>query len=439
MTLTMTQHDRDRLKVIEQLQQRQLSQKQAAALLGRSGRQVRRMLRRYQAEGDVGLLHRSQGRPSNRRLPEATREQALAILRQPDWRDFGPTFAAEKLAQLHGLHVSREKLRRWMIEDGLWKPRKRPTTAHTWRERRSCRGELVQWDTSEHDWFEGRGEQAVFINMIDDATGALWGRFYPADTSENNRRLLEAYLQRHGRPVAFYTDKGSSFRVNRPADLDEQLAGRESETQVGRALRELDIELIWAHLPQAKGRVERSFGTLQDRLVKELRLAKISTIAAANRFLEEQFLPDHNARFACTPACPVDAHRTVAGLGLAAILSHQETRVVTNDYTIQYQNQRYQIERSAVQAGLRGGRVCVEQRLDGTLAVRWRGQYLPCRLLPTAAAGAAPGAAPPVARPSPRRGPAPNKAHTPAPDHLWRQSGTRTFLRGREPDISTLR
>ena len=250
MTLTMTQHDRDRLKVIEQLNQAQLTQRQAAALLGRSERQVRRLLRRYQAEGDAGLLHRSRGRPSNRRLPEATREQILALLRQPDWRDFGPTFAAEKLEQLHGLKVSHEKLRRWMIEDGRWKPRRHPTNAHTWRERRACRGELIQWDTSEHDWFEGRGEQAVFINMIDDATGALWGRFFPADTSENNRRLLEAYLQRYGRPVAFYTDKDSIFRVNRPADLEEQLAGHEPESQVGRALRELETELIWAHSPE---------------------------------------------------------------------------------------------------------------------------------------------------------------------------------------------
>jgi len=431
MTLTMTQHDRDRLKVIEQLQQRQLTQRQAAVLLGRSERHVRRILRRYQAEGDAGLLHRSRGRPSNRRLPEATREQVLAILRQPDWRDFGPTFAAEKLQQRHGLRVSREKLRRWMIEDGLWKPRRRPTRAHTWRERRACRGELIQWDTSEHDWFEGRGEQAVFINMVDDATSALWGRFYPADTSENNRHLLEEYLQRHGRPVAFYTDKDSIFRVNRPADREEQLAGREAESQVGRALRELDIELIWAHSPQAKGRVERSFGTLQDRLVKELRLAGVSTIADANRFLEEQFLPDHNAHFATAPACAVDAHRPVGAFDLAATLSHQGTRTVTNDYTIQYENQRYQIERAGVQPGLRGDKVWVERRLDGTLALRWRGQYLPYHAVPAAAAGAAPGGSAPLARPAPRRGPAPAKAHQPTPDHPWRQPGTRTFLFGR--------
>ena len=427
----MTQHDRDRLKVIEQLHRKQLTQKQAAALLGRCERQVRRVLRRYQAEGDVGLLHRSRGRPSNRRLPEATREQVVTVLHEPVWKGFGPTFAAEKLEQRHGLHVSREKLRRWMIEEGLWQPRRRPPSAHTWRERRACRGELVQWDTSEHDWFEGRGEQAVFINMVDDATSALWGRFFPADTSENNRRLLEEYLQRYGRPVAFYTDKDSIFQVNRPADLDEQLAGREAESQVGRALCELDIELIWAHSPQAKGRVERSFGTLQDRLVKELRLAKISTITAANQFLEEVFLPDHNGRFACAPACAVDAHRPVADFDLAAILSYQETRTVTNDYTIQYQNQRYQLERSAVQPGLRGARVCVEQRLDGTLAVRWRGQYLPYHAVPAPAAGAAPGAAPPVARPTSRRGPAPHKAHEPAPDHPWRRRSRRTLLSGR--------
>jgi transposase len=435
----MTQHDRDRLKVIEQLHQGQLPPRQAAALLGRSARQVRRLLRRYQAEGDAGLLHRSRGRPSHRRRPEATREQALARLRQPDWHDFGPTFAAEKLAELPGLGVSREQLRHWMIEAKLWRPRQRPTCAHTWRQRRAGRGELVQWDTSEHDWFEGRGEKAVFITMVDDATGALWGRFFPADTSENNFRLREAYLQHHGRPLAFYTDKDSTFRVNRPAHLEAQLAGREPESQVGRALRELDIELIWAHSPQAKGRVERSFGPLQNRLGKELRRAGVTTIAEANRFLEEHFLPDYNTRFAPGPEGAGDAPRTVEGFDLAATLSHQETRVVTNDYTIQYRSQRYQIERSAVRPRLREDRIWVEQRLDGALAWRWREQYLPYQVRPAAGAGAAPGAAPQPARPSSRRGPAPGKAHQPAPDHPWRQPSTRTFLLGRCPDISTLR
>jgi transposase len=445
MTLTMTQHDRDRLKVIEQVQQGHLTQKQAGALLGRSERQVRRRLRRYEAEGDGGVLHRSRGRSSNRRLPAELRDQALALLRQPAWHDFGPTFAAEKLAQLHGLHVSREKLRRWMIEAQLWRPRRRPVQAHEWRERRACRGELVQWDTSEHDWFEGRGEPAVFINLVDDATSTLWGRFYPRDTSANNLRLLESYLRHYGRPVAVYTDKDSIFRVNRRADLEEQLAGREAETQVGRALRELDIELIFAHSPQAKGRVERSFGTLQDRLVKELRLAGIGTIAEANRFLEERFLPAHKARFAQAPACAVDAHRPVGDLDLAAILSHQETRVVTNDYTISYYGQRYQLARGAAPTGLRGNRVVVEQRLDGQLALRWRGHYLTCRAVPAAAdaaPGAAlvrggPGAASPPARASQRRAVA-NKAHQPAPDHPWKQR-YRTLSRCTQPDISTLR
>ena len=435
MTLTMTQPERDRLKVIEQVHQGHLTQPRAGALLGRSERQVRRLLRRYEAEGDAGLLHRSRGRPSNRRLPEAVREEALRILRQPDWRDFGPTFAAEKLAQLHGLEVSHEKLRRWMIEAKLWRPRRRSVEAHVWRERRACRGELVQWDTSEHDWFEGRGERAVFINMIDDATGAIWGRFYPRDTSENNCRLLDSYLRQHGRPVAMYTDKGGIFRVNQGRDPEADRAGREPETQVGRAVRELGIELIHAHSPQAKGRVERSFGTLQDRLVKELRLAGISTIAAANRFLEKRFLPEHKARFAQAPRCAVDAHRPVGDLDLAAILSHQETRVVLNDYTFKYGGERYQIAREQVRAGLRGNRVLVERRLDGSLAVRWRERYLECGAVP-AAEGAAPGAvrrsdgpgaAPPPAR-SGRGRPAPNKAHKPAPDHPWRQSRNRTFL-----------
>lgn len=417
MELRMSRKERDRLKVIEQVDAGELTQVAAAELLGLSERQVRRSLRRYQAEGDRGLIHRSRGQPSNRKLPAAMRHRALQCLGQDTWRGFGPTFAAEKLAQYEGIHVSRETVRQWMIHDGLWKPKPQGVRHRQWRERKACFGEMSQMDTSEHDWFEGRGEQAVLITMIDDATSRLLMRFFPTDSTATNMALLGDYIKRNGRPLSVYADKASHFRTTRSATVDEQLEGREAETQIQRALRELDIEYIPAHSPQAKGRVERSFGTAQDRLVKELRLAGISTIEAANEFLERSFVPMYNRRFAVQPACAIDAHRPHEGYDLDAILSHQETRVVANDYTIQYHNTRYQIAPEAIVAGLRGAKVIVEKRLDGSLKVRYRGGYLKYHALPLRPRSTEPKQG---LRRTGRN--APRSGHKPAADHPWRTS-----------------
>jgi transposase-like protein len=354
------------------------------------------------------------------------------------YRGFGPTLAAEKLAERDGLVVSRETLRRWMIEEGLHEPRVRRVEARKWRERRQGCGELVQMDTSIHDWFEGRGETAVLISMIDDATGRLWMRFYPTDSSETNRAHLREYLERYGRPRALYADKASHFKTTRSASRPEQLEGREAETQIERALRELQIEYIPAHSPQAKGRVERCFGTAQDRLVKELRLANISTIEAANAFVEQTYLPLVNERFTVLPACPVDAHRSAADFDLDAICSLQETRTVANDYTIRYRNVRYQITQRPLPAGLRQAKLLVERRLDGTLRLRYRGQYLtfdPVGPIPRGAtAGPAPvGLRPPSAGPANTKRSAPPK---PKPDHPWKRAYDRTLLLRKQQDTS---
>jgi hypothetical protein len=313
---------------------------------------------------------------------------------QAAYRDFGPTLAGEYLAQHDGITVSKETLRQWLLAAGVWKARpRRVKKVHTWRPRRACRGELVQWDTSEHAWLEGRGPEPYLIIMIDDATNRLHARFVPHDSTEENLRMLKIYLQRWGRPLAFYTDKASLFRVNRPANQDEQLAGQEPRTQIGRALAELGIAWIPAHSPQAKGRVERCFGTLQDRLVKGLRLAGAGTLAQANAYLEQEFLPAWEGRFTVAPANPTDAHRPLGRQhDLAAILSVVEARVVTNDYTLRYQGKSYQIARADVGGGLRGAKVQVEKRLDGTVAVRFRGRYL-------AVSGCVPPSSPPPRRP----------------------------------------
>lgn len=425
MQLLMSAKERDRLQVVGQVRRGEVTQQKAGELLGISERQVRRSLGRYEAEGDAGLVHRARGRPSNRRVSGALKARAVVALRER-YADFGPTLAAEKLATHEGIVVSRETVRGWMIEAGLWEPRRSKVKHRRWRPRRSCFGELVQMDTSEHAWFEGRAErEPVLINMIDDATGRVFMRFFDSDSTHTNMTLLRDYIRRHGRPRAIYADKDSIFRVNREPTLAEQLEGREAETQFGRALRELDIEYIAAHSPQAKGRVERSFGTLQDRLVKELRLRGISSIAEANAFLGREFIGDYNRRFAVKPASAADAHRKLKGYDLDAILSYQETRVVQNDYTIRYDHVRYQIARDAVRPGLRKGTVTVQVRLDGTIRLWFRGQYLAFTPVPTRAG-------PPAEAARPRRRGAPEATrqhYSPPPDHPWRESFRRWFRR----------
>ena len=248
---------------------------------------------------------------------------------------------------------------------------------HVWRARRARWGELVQWDTSEHDWLEGRGPKLYLVAMIDDATSRALARFVAQDRTQENFRVLASYLERWGRPVEFYTDKDSMFTVNRPPQETEDEAWPEGLTQIGRALRELGIGWLPAHSPQAKGRVERFFGTAQDRLVKGLRKAEVRSLEEANRYLELEYLPQWCSRFAQEPANPTDAHRPLrAEHDLAAILSHVEARVVANDYTIRYNNCKYQITRTDIRPGLRGATVRVEERGDDTVWVRFREGYL---------------------------------------------------------------
>lgn len=383
----MTQRERDRLVVLKKAQKKLITQRQAAAELELTERQVRRLLLRLKEVGDRAVVHGLRQRPSNRRLSEETREQAVRLLSQEVYRGFGPTLASEYLGKKHKITLGRETLRKLMIQAGLWRGRKQEIEEiHEWRPRRSSRGELIQWDTSEHDWLEGRGEKLYLIHMIDDATSELMARFVPSDSTEHNMRLLGSYLERNGRPVAFYTDKASLFRNTPKVKRNERDLPRDEReplppTQIGRALQELGIAWIAAHSPQAKGRVERSFGTAQDRLVKGLRLAGARTLEHANRYLETEFLPWWNQHLVVAPANPTDAHRELgAEHHLAAVLSHVEHRQVNNDYTVQLAGKFYQIQREGICPGLRGAIVRIEQRLDGSLAVRFRDRYLTVKL-----------------------------------------------------------
>ena len=366
--IAMSQRERDRLRILHELQKGQLRQVKAAELLRLSVRQVRRLQERLAERGDASLVHGLRGRASNRSCDAVLRKRVLSAYRKK-YADFGPTFASEKLAE-DGLVVSADTLRRWLMAAGLWARRRRRDPHRQRRTRRSCFGELVQMDTSIHDWLEGRGETMVLVKMIDDATSLQMSRFYAGDTVVSHMDLLGRWLKAYGRPLALYTDRHSIFQAQKKGEPDA-----EGETQFGRALSELDAELIRANSPQAKGRVERSFGTDQDRLVKELRLAKAKTIAQANAVLD-RLTPEHNRRFGVAAANPTDAHRPLGPThNVAAILSVQQFRVVANDYTIRFENRLYQLDKP-IHPGERGGKVIVELRLDGSMAIRFGDRYL---------------------------------------------------------------
>lgn len=367
----MSQRERDRLKVMEQAERKQIKQREAAERLGLSERGFRKLLARYRQKGDRAVVHGLRGKPSARRMGGRQARRIVQLVER-EYADFGPTLAAEHLEREHGIRISREALRQLLIRAGRWeaKPR-RVRQVHVWRARRACRGELVQWDTSMHAWLEQRGPEKMYlVALIDDATGQLHARFVESDSTEENMCVLEQYLRAHGRPQAVYTDKAGLFRPTLARGRNRGEPGEYGETQLGRALRELGIELILAHSPQAKGRVERCFGTLQDRLVKALRKAGVCTLEAANQFLEQVFLAEFNRRFAVAPRNELDGHRPLGSLDVTAILSHVETRRVANDYTIRWESERWQIPKMAVQAGLRGSRVAVLRRLDGVVMAR---------------------------------------------------------------------
>jgi hypothetical protein len=338
----MTQADRDRLVTLKKAKKRIITQRQAAEELGLSTRQVKRLLFALKKRGDKAVIHGLRGKPSNRRIPESTEREAVKILSAEVYKGFHPTLAAEYLRKHHGIKVSKETVRQWMIQAKLWHAKKEKVEqVHTWRPRRSRFGELVQWDTSEHDWLEGRGEKLYLIAMIDDATSRLFARFVRHDTSEENMRLVWSYLEKFGRPVAFYVDKASMFQTAEKRKRDEPGVDKDRQemppTQIGRALQELGIGLIPAHSPQAKGRVERNFQTAQDRLVKGMRVAGVKTLEEANRYLEQDYLVWWERELTVEPASPDDAHRPLGkSHNLAASLSHVETRQVENKLHLPY-------------------------------------------------------------------------------------------------------
>lgn len=368
----MSKRELNRVEVLARVDGGRLTTSAAAALMHVTARQTYRLLKRYRDAGAAGIANGRRGRPSNNRLSAVVRDQAIALVRE-HYADFGPTFAAEKLAERHDLKVSRETLRGWMCSSGIWLPRAQRKRIQQPRHRREYLGELIQIDGSDHSWFEDRAERCTLLVFVDDATSRLMElRFVASESTFAYFDALRSYLQQHGRPVAFYSDKHSVFRVpNRDA------AGGDGMTQFGRALSELNIEILCANTSQAKGRVERAHHTLQDRLVKELRLAGVSTIEAANTFLPA-FVQSYNARFAKPPARDRDLHRPLDGSGdLDDILCWREQRQVSQQLVVNYTRMKLTLRPGVVSSRLRGKMVDIYDFPDGRLQIRWRGSSLP--------------------------------------------------------------
>lgn len=369
-TVRMSVQELKRVHVIRQAMGKALRQREAGEVLGLTTRQVRRLIQRVRAEGDAGLVHRSRGKPSNRRHLPALKARVLQLYAQ-HYSDFGPTLAVEKLAERQGITLSAETLRQWLRACGIahFTRRKRPHRA--WRARKTHVGELIQLDGSHHDWFEGRGPRCVLMAYIDDASSRVFARFYEYEGTIPAMDSFRRYITHYGMPLALYTDKHTTYKSPAAPTVEEQLAGRRPHSQFERSLAELGVTVIHAHSPQAKGRVERLFKTLQDRLVKDLRLAGIATIEAANQFLDT-WRPGYNRRFAVPPAQAADLHRPrPASRDLDRTLCLKTTRVVRRDWTVAHHGQLLQIETQ-----IHAHQVLVENHLNGTMRVTHRGQPL---------------------------------------------------------------
>jgi hypothetical protein len=373
-TLTMSTRERQYLEVLQRLGRGELTRAAAAIELDVSERQVYRLVSRYRREGDAGMVHRLRGRASNRGHGEATRARVLQLYKQREYRDYGPQLFSEVLEERLKLQVSSETVRQWLMASGLWSGRRAPRRHRKKRERREGIGTLVQFDGSEHDWFEGRGPVCCLLVAIDDASSRVFMRFAPSEDTAHVMRTLWQYVEQYGIPRALYTDHGSVYTPTQGEAL----------TEVGRALQQLGVEMIFANSPQAKGRVERSNRTHQDRLIKAMRHKGIATIEDANRYLDEHYLAEHNRRYACVEGKP-DVHRTCFGLALEQIFCFETKRQVRNDYTLMLEGGFLQLERAdgpdAAPLPPPKTMVTVRRWLDGSLHLTWNETELAFRTL----------------------------------------------------------
>lgn len=371
--ITMRMKELRRLKVINEVIERRITQRVAARMLGLSVRQIKRIARRVRTEGQRGIIHRSRGRPSTRRLPDTIKRRVITLYGK-EYKGFGPTFASEKLLEKYKIRVSRETLRQWLLGKGLWKRQRKRGKHLKCRPRKEYCGEMVILDGSHHDWLEGRGPKLVLMAYIDDATSRLYARFYEYEGIMPAMKSFKRYSKKYGLPQSLYTDKHTTYKSTKEATVEDELANREPQSHFQRAMEELGIEMIHANSPEAKGRIERVFRTLQDRLVKELRLRDIRTKQEANRYLQH-YLPAHNRRFMVEARSTADVHRAIPeGLDLDAILCIRERRALRKDLTIQYDTKFYQIKK--IPSGLRPRYVWVEERMNSKMFIMYKGFYL---------------------------------------------------------------
>jgi len=365
-SIMLRQRELKRLHVLHKVLEGRLTQTEAAALVSLTDRQLRRIVKRIRKEGDKGICHKARGKPSNRRLPSKLKKRIVHLYHKT-YTDFGPTLFTEKLEEREGITISHETARTWLMEEGAWELHRRHRAHRQWRERKDHYGAMLQMDGSHHDWFEGRGPACVFMGYIDDATGRVYGKFYGYEGTIPAMDSFKKYIGKYGLPMSVYLDKHTTYKSPAEPTLEDELNGTEPLSEFGRALAELGVELIHAHSPQAKGRIERLFNTLQDRLVKEMRLEGISTMEEANKFLVS-YLPWYNRRFAVQPKKKENLHRRPKGLDLDTILCMKIERTLKNDNTIQHNRELYQIEDR-----LRTKKVMVEDRIDGTMRIRYNG------------------------------------------------------------------
>ncbi len=392
------------LHVIRKVLEKEISQGEASRILGLSSRQVRRIVKRVRVEGDRGVVHKSRGRPSNRRIGDGIRGKVIELYRS-QYGDFGPTLAAEKLWERDQVRVHDETLRLWLIESGDWEERRRRRAHRGWRERKHHLGEMVQMDGSHHDWFEGRGPECVLMGYIDDATGKAFGRFYGYEGTVPAMDSFKRYAKKYGLPVCLYVDRHTTYKSPAKPSIQDELENRVPLSEFERALRELGVRVRHAYSAQAKGRVERLFKTFQDRLVKEMRLRGVRTVDEGNSFLKE-YLPVYNRRFSVRPQEGGNLHRPLPkGFNLESVLCIKTERTRRNDFTVAQNGKLYQIEDKT-----RAARVMVHERIDGSLKMFYQGQALRFREITTR----------PLKEEKPPIRLKRTRSHPPSPNHPWR-------------------
>lgn len=411
--ITLSHKEVRRLKILNKVMEGEVTQIKAAEILGISDRQVRNVISKLREHGDRGIAHRNRGRRSSRRM-SLEQEDLIAEIVGRRYLDFGPTLASEKLLECEGIRVSNEKLRQIMLGRGLWHRKRRRRKIHRWRERKAYFGEMVQMDGSHHDWLEGRGSTMVLMGYVDDATGYFFGRFYDYEGLIPAMDSLEHYIRLYGCPVSLYLDKHSTYKTTRQPDIDELLRGEQAQTQFQRAAAELGIEIIHAHSPQAKGRVERAFGTLQDRLVKELRLAGACTKEEANLLLAD-FIPKYNKRFSKIALKEGNLHRRLPkGVKFRDILCIKANRTIANDYTFRWRGKRFLIDNPSLVK--RKQRVEIREHLDGKISIKSNAHYLSCQEV----FEAKPASTKPLKKPV-NGGEKKKGKYIPPPDHPWKR------------------